>query len=183
MRHWYSGVEAEPSSLLGEGEGNLGGVRVGLGHRFAAAVGCGCGRRLVTGSCVIRETTQPGCWWSTLGVSLSIYQCVYYYQLFVRSFVRSFVGAVLLLYSRLLRPPSQRAAPAPCATARAPSQACALSVRPWYARLPCPKAVRVPGGHDLCCWIRYTSKTAACATSDKGGDLALSGGVAGSAGE
>ena len=36
-------------------------------------LGCGCGRRLVTGSCVIRETTQAGCPWSRPRVALSIY--------------------------------------------------------------------------------------------------------------
>ena len=42
----------------------------GIGLR---RLGCGCGRRLVTGSCVIRETTQTGCPWSWPRVSLSIY--------------------------------------------------------------------------------------------------------------
>ena len=36
-------------------------------------LGCGCGRRLVTGSRVIRETTQTGRPWSRPRVSLSIY--------------------------------------------------------------------------------------------------------------
>ena len=40
-------------------------------------LGCGCGRRLVTGSCVIRETTQTGCPWSWPRVSLSIYLSIY----------------------------------------------------------------------------------------------------------
>ena len=44
-------------------------------------LGCGCGRRLVTGSCVIRETTQTGRPWSrprvSLSISLSIYLSVY----------------------------------------------------------------------------------------------------------
>jgi hypothetical protein len=44
------------SHEYGGGEGNLGGVRVGLGHRFAAAwVRVRCGRRLVTGSCYSRD--------------------------------------------------------------------------------------------------------------------------------
>eukprot|EP00964_Phaeocystis_antarctica_P050536 scaffold29380_cov70-Phaeocystis_antarctica.AAC.7 len=42
----------------------------GIGLR---RLGCGCGRRLVTGSCVFRETTQTGCPWSWPRVSLSIY--------------------------------------------------------------------------------------------------------------
>ena len=42
----------------------------GIGLR---RLGCGCGRRLVTGSCVIRETTHTGCPWSRPRVSLSIY--------------------------------------------------------------------------------------------------------------
>ena len=57
----------------GEGEGNLDGVYGlvwGIGLR---RLGCGCGRRLVTGSCVFRETTQTGCPWSWPRVSLSIY--------------------------------------------------------------------------------------------------------------
>ena len=33
-------------------------------------LGCGCGRRLVTGSCVIRETIQTGCPWSRPRVSI-----------------------------------------------------------------------------------------------------------------
>ena len=41
----------------------------GIGLR---RLGCGCGRRLVTGSCVIRETTQTGCPWARPRVSLSI---------------------------------------------------------------------------------------------------------------
>ena len=40
-------------------------------------LGCGCGRRLVTGSCVIRETTQTGRPWSRPRVSLSIYLSIY----------------------------------------------------------------------------------------------------------
>ena len=47
-----------------------GGLVWGIGLR---RLGCGCGRRLVTGSCVIRETTQAGCPWSRSRVSLSIY--------------------------------------------------------------------------------------------------------------
>ena len=42
----------------------------GIGLR---RLGCGCGRRLVTGSCVSRETTQTGCPRSRPRVSLSIY--------------------------------------------------------------------------------------------------------------
>ena len=42
----------------------------GIGLR---RLGSGCGRRLGTGSCVIRETTQTGCPWSRPRVSLSIY--------------------------------------------------------------------------------------------------------------
>ena len=42
----------------------------GIGLR---RLGSGCGRRLVTGSCVIRETTQTGCRRSRPRVSLSIY--------------------------------------------------------------------------------------------------------------
>ena len=38
----------------------------GIGLR---RLGCGCGRRLVTGSCVIRETTQTGRPWSRPRVS------------------------------------------------------------------------------------------------------------------
>ena len=45
------------------------GLVLGIGLR---RLGCGCGRRLVTGSCVIRETTQTGCPWSRPRVSLSI---------------------------------------------------------------------------------------------------------------
>ena len=38
-----------------------------MGHiLYLRRLGCGCGRRLVTGSCVIREMTQTGCLWSTL---------------------------------------------------------------------------------------------------------------------
>ena len=42
-----------------------------------------CGRRLVTGSCVIRETTQTGCPWSGLGrafLYLSIYLSISIYR-------------------------------------------------------------------------------------------------------
>ena len=46
----------------------------GIGLR---RLGCGCGRRLVTGSCVNRETTQTGCPWSWPRVSLSIYLSIY----------------------------------------------------------------------------------------------------------
>ena len=42
----------------------------GIGLR---RLGCGGGRRLVTGSCVLRETTQTGCPWSRPRVSRSIY--------------------------------------------------------------------------------------------------------------
>eukprot|EP00964_Phaeocystis_antarctica_P020930 scaffold11583_cov54-Phaeocystis_antarctica.AAC.2 len=45
-------------------------------YRFAR-LGCGCGRRLVTGSCVNRETTQTGCPWSRPRVSLSIYLSIH----------------------------------------------------------------------------------------------------------
>eukprot|EP00964_Phaeocystis_antarctica_P114699 scaffold78641_cov74-Phaeocystis_antarctica.AAC.7 len=40
----------------------------GIGLR---RLGCGCGRRLVTGSCVIRETTQTGCPWSRPRMTLA----------------------------------------------------------------------------------------------------------------
>ena len=46
----------------------------GIGLR---RLGSGCGRRLVTGSCVIRETTQTGCPRSRPRVSLSIYLSIY----------------------------------------------------------------------------------------------------------
>ena len=46
----------------------------GIGLR---RLGSGCGRHLVTGSCVIRETTQTGCPWSRPRVSLSIYLSIY----------------------------------------------------------------------------------------------------------
>ena len=39
----------------------------GIGLR---RLGCGCGRRLVTGSYVIRETTETGCPWSRPRVSM-----------------------------------------------------------------------------------------------------------------
>ena len=46
----------------------------GIGLR---RLGCGCGRRLVTGSCVICETTPTGCPRSRPRVSLSIYLSIY----------------------------------------------------------------------------------------------------------
>ena len=47
----------------------------GIGLR---RLGCGCGRRLGTGSCVIRETTQTGCPWSGHAfLYLSIYLSIY----------------------------------------------------------------------------------------------------------
>ena len=43
----------------------------GIGLR---RLGCGCGRRSVMGSCVIRETTQTGRPWSWPRVKFSIYR-------------------------------------------------------------------------------------------------------------
>ena len=63
----------------------------GIGLR---RLGCGCGRRLVTGSCVIRETTQTGCPWSRPRVSLSIYLSIY---LSIRAF---FTGSNLIARTR-----------------------------------------------------------------------------------
>ena len=42
-------------------------------HELQLGVGPGWIQRLVTGDCVIRETTQTGCPWSRPRVSLSIY--------------------------------------------------------------------------------------------------------------
>jgi hypothetical protein len=61
MATWSAGALGHGGADAPDGEDNLReGVRVGLGHRFGASV-CGCGRRFVTGSCVIRETTPTGC--------------------------------------------------------------------------------------------------------------------------
>eukprot|EP00964_Phaeocystis_antarctica_P104449 scaffold69570_cov59-Phaeocystis_antarctica.AAC.1 len=61
---------ARGSGDAGPGAWMVCGLVWGIGLR---RLGCGCGRRLVTGSCVIRETTQTGCPWSRPRVSLSIY--------------------------------------------------------------------------------------------------------------
>ena len=49
-----------------------------FGASVCGGLGAGAGGpRLVTGSCVIRETTQTGCPWSRPRVSLSIYLSIY----------------------------------------------------------------------------------------------------------
>ena len=62
------------SAARGRASVSFASIRVVQGN---VRLGCGCGRRLVTGSCVIRETTQTGCPWSRPRVSLSIYLSIY----------------------------------------------------------------------------------------------------------
>ena len=63
----------------GGGRGRVASVVCGLVWGIGLRrLGCGCGRRSVMGSCVIRETTQTGCPWSRPRVSLSIYLFIYH---------------------------------------------------------------------------------------------------------
>ena len=107
--------------------------RTAKGHCARAWVwrGCGCGRRLVTGSCVMRETTQIGCPWSRPRVSLSIHLSIWVWRVGPGEHVSRVVAGPAAVATCITIGACMSTVATPCLLMMARAWSCRHTTRVW----------------------------------------------------